>query len=421
MAKIKEITAREILNAKGIPTIETSVTLNDGTVGIASVPSGTSIGSYEAAELRDKDPMHFKGMGVQKAIQNILTIIAPKLTNIDADKQQEIDKTMIEMDGTQNKSRLGANAMLSVSMAVTKAAAASSVMPLFLYLRQFTNSQLHMPTPLFNLINGGKHAPDTFDFQEFLVIPASSKTYTDSLQIGTTIDSSLKDLLRNNGLSTLTGDEGGFAPHISTNYDALSLLTQAIDTTNQRLGFDIFLGIDAASSTFYHNNQYHIKDKAQGLSAKSLNDYYKELSTQFHMLYFEDPCSEDDWEGWNDTVTKLSHEAVIVGDDLVATNPYRLQMAIDKKAITAVVIKPNQIGTVLESLAVVEVARAAGLKVVVSHRSGETDDDFIADFAVAIGADYCKFGAPVRGEHVAKYNRLLQIEQQLKLLQVSQS
>lgn len=417
MAKIKQIIAREILNAKGIPTIETTIVLSDGSVGIASCPMGTSIGSYEAMELRDKDPLRFRGMGVLKAIQNIHTVIAPKLVGMDADKQPEIDKTIIELDGTQNKSRLGANATLSVSMAVAKAAATSSVMPLFLYIRQFTTgSTLHIPTPLFNVINGGKHAPDTLDFQEFLIIPASSKPFAESLESGVTIVDTLRDLLKTNGFSTLVGDEGGFAPKVSTNHDAYAILAQAIENTNLRLGFDVFLGTDAASSTFYRNGQYHIKDRSQSLSSKSLNDYYVELAKQYHIIYFEDLCSEDDWDGWNDAISKLSQETLIVGDDLIATNPYRLQIAIDKKAVSGVIIKPNQIGTVIEALAVAEVAHAANLKVIVSHRSGETNDDFIADFAVAAGADYCKFGAPVRGERVAKYNRLSQINLQLMAL-----
>lgn len=417
MAKIKDITARQIMNAKGNPTLETTVTLSDGITETASCPTGTSIGSYEAMDLHDQDQLHYQGLGVQKAIQIIQTSIAPKLMGIEATHQQEIDKTMIEMDGTQNKSRLGGNTILSVSMAVAKAAAKSSVMPLFLYLHQFvSNTPLRMPTPLFNLINGGKHAPDTFDFQEFLLVPASSKTYSQSLEIGVSVTNALKNLLLTNGFSTLTADEGGFAPRVATNHDAFSLFSQAIDTTNQRLGFDVFLGIDAAASSFYHNNQYHIKDKAQGLSAKTLSEYMAELSKQYHILYIEDLCAEDDWEGWIQANTLLGKEALIVGDDLIATNPYRLQMALDKKTVSGVVVKPNQIGTVLEALAVVEVARAAGLKIIVSHRSGETNDDFIADFAVAVGADYCKFGAPVRGEHIAKYNRLSQIEQQLQLL-----
>lgn len=416
MSKIKEITAREILNAKGNPTIETTVMLSDGAVGTASCPAGTSVGSYEAATLTDHDPMHYRGLGVLQAIQHVEKTIAPKLIGMDAEKQADIDKTMIELDGTQNKSRLGANAILSVSMAVAKAAANSSHMPLFLHLREFIDSQIKIPTPLFNIINGGKHANEAFDFQEFLVIPSSSTPYHKALEVGTSIITSLGNLLRTNGLSTLVGDEGGFAPRAATNYDAFSLITQAIETTNMQIGFDIFLGLDAASDNFYHAGQYRIRDKSQGLSAKSLIAYYQELAKQFHAIYLEDILAEDDWDGWSDAVTTLGSEALLVGDDLIATNPYRLQMAIEKKAITAVIIKPNQIGTVIEAMAVVEVARAAGLKIVVSHRSGETNDSFIADFAVAVGADYCKFGAPVRGERVAKYNRLLQIEEQLKSL-----
>ncbi len=416
MAKIKQITSRQILNTKATPTVETTVILNDGTVGVSSCPTGTSTGSYEAVELRDKDALHYRGMGVLKAIQNIETIISPKLVGMEVTHQREIDKIMIELDGTQNKSHLGANAMLSVSMAVSRAAAFSTKTPLFLYLHQFTNDSLRMPIPLMNIINGGKHAPDTFDFQEFLLVPASSQSFSQALESGVNILNALRDLLHTNGLSTLVGDEGGFAPHVSTNFDAFSLLAQSIESTNQRLGFDMFLGVDAAATNFYSNGQYHIKDKSQGLSAKSLNDYYVELTKQFHLLYLEDILSEDDWDGWTDAVGKLSKDALVVGDDLICTNPYRLQMAIDKKSATGIIIKPNQIGTVLETLAVVEMARAAGFKIIVSHRSGETNDDFVADFSVAVGADYCKFGAPVRGERVAKYNRLLQIQDELSLL-----
>src|SRR5260221_8468949 len=418
MAKIKQIYAREIINSKAIPTIETTVELSDGSLGVASCPGGTSIGSYEAVELRDRDPNRFKGLGVLKAIQNVVTVISPKLIGLDPTHQQEIDRIMIELDGTQNKSRLGANAILSVSMAVAKAAAESSVLPLFLYLRNFIsekNTPLRIPTPIFNIINGVKHG-ESLDFQEFILVPASSKLFVESLENATNAYHNLKDILHTNGLTTLVGDEGGFGPKVSTNYDALSLLSQAVEASNLRLGFDMFLGIDAASDTFYSNQQYKILDKGNSLSSKNLNDYYAELVKQFHILYLEDILSEDDWDGWTDAMQKLSKDALIVGDDLIATNPYRLQIAIDKKAVTAVIIKPNQIGTVIEAMAVVEVARAAGLKVVVSHRSGETNDDFIADFAVAVGADYCKLGAPARGGRVAKVDRLLQIEERLKSL-----
>lgn len=422
MAKVKAIKSYEILDSRGNPTLETEVILSDGTAGIASCPSGASVGSYEAVELRDHDQNRFKGLGVLKAIENIEKIIAPKLIGMEANKQQEIDKIMIELDGTQNKGRLGANATLSVSMALAKAGAKSSVLPLYLYLRQFTRHDgvdvnLKIPTPLFNLINGGKHADNNLNFQEFLLIPASSKSYSESIQMGVSIKNSLSEILKANNLSTLTGDEGGFGPKLPTNFDVLSILKQAIDKNPFRFGFDVFVGLDVAANNFYHEKQYKILDRTTKLSAEDLIAYFKEQDNTFHFLYLEDPLSEDDWEGWEKIVTQLP-QALIVGDDLTTTNPFRLQMALDKKAISGIIIKPNQIGTVIEAMAVVEVARTAGLKIIVSHRSGETTDDFIADFAVAVLADYVKFGAPVRGERVVKYNRLFQIERQLESIKV---
>ncbi len=421
MAKIKQILAHEILNSRGEPSIETTVVLNDGTVGIASSPSGISVGKYEALELRDGDTAHFQGLGVLKAIENIKNFIAPKIIGMDATKQQEIDSIIIQIDGTQNKNKLGANATLSVSMAVAKAAAKSSVLPLYLYLREFTKNEklpLKIPIPMFNLINGGKHAGNNVNFQEFHVIPATFKTYNESLQIGTTVMRNLKDLLGKNGFPVITGEEGGFGPTLATNDDGLALLSEAISASNYRLGYDAFMGIDAAATNFCDENKYQIKDKSMRLNAQELIDFYGELVKKYHILYLEDPLAEDDWDGWSTISLKISPETMIVGDDLTVTNPYRLQMALDKKAISAIIIKPNQIGTVLEALAVVEVARIAGLKIVVSHRGAETNDDFIADFAVAVAADYVKFGAPSRGERVAKYNRLLEIEPQLATLKI---
>lgn len=421
MAKIKQILAREILNAKGHPTIETTVILTDGASGIASSPSGTSTGKYEALEIRDNDDKKFQGFGVNNAILNIEEIIAPVLIGMDASKQQDIDKKMIDLDGTHNKGRLGANATLSVSMAVAKASARSSVLPLFLYLREYIKKEtipLKIPTPAFNLINGGKHAQGTLDFQEFLLIPATSKSYEESLNIGTSAYFALQKLLQSNNLSTLIGDEGGFSPAVSSNQDGLTLLRQAIESINLRIGFDVFLGLDAASNNLFSQQKYHIKDKSISLDSNDMISFYELINKDFHLLYLEDGLSEDDWEGWTKLYSKLSQQILIVGDDLTVTNPYRLQTALDKKAITGIIIKPNQIGTVIEALAVVEMARQAGLKIIVSHRSAETNDDFIADFAVAVSADYVKFGAPVRGERVAKYNRLLQIEKQVSSLQV---
>lgn len=419
MAKIKEIKASEILDSRGNPTIETTVVLQDGSVGTASCPSGASVGSYEAWELRDHDAKRFSGLGVLKAVDNVNSIIAPALVGMDSSKQQDIDKTVINLDGTQNKGKLGANAALSVSMAVCKASARNSMLPLFLYLRQFIkteNTTLKIPALLLNFINGGKHAGNNLDLQEFFVIPATSKPYNEALQMGVTLYSTLRNTLKENGLSTLIGDEGGFAPKLATNRDAFVLLKQAIDKTSLRFGFDVFFGLDAASNSFYQDKQYRLRDRSMPYTSDDLISFYQELNKQYRLLYLEDPLFEDEWEGWTKISSKMSQDTIIVGDDLVATNPYRLQMAIDKKAITGVVIKPNQIGTVIECLAVVEVARAAGLKIVVSHRSGETNDAFIADFAVAVSADYVKFGAIARGERIAKYNRLLQIEKQIKAL-----
>lgn len=422
MAKIKEITARQILNSKGDPTIEASVILSDGTVGTSSCPIGTSVSQFEAADLKDFDEKHYQGLGVLKAIENIQNQIAPKLLGMEAQKQQEIDKALIELDGTQNKSRLGANAILAVSMSVAKAASQSSVLPLFLYLREFIKKDpaaagLKIPTPAFNLINGGMHSQEgNINFQEFLVIPASSKSYTESLEMGTTIYKALGKILESKNLPTLVADEGGYSPNIPKNSDAFVFLEQAISSTSIKLEYDVFLGVDSAASNFYSDKKYKIKDRPQPLSSDELINYYEDLNKEYHLLYMEDPLYEEDWDGWVNICSKMSQNVIIAGDDLTATNPYRLQIALNKKAITGIVIKPNQIGTVIETLAVVEIARQAGLKIIVSHRSGETNDDFIADFAVAVSADYVKFGAPARGERVAKYNRLLQIENQIKAL-----
>ena len=419
MAKIKQVIAREILNAKGNPTVEATVVLNDGTSETASSPIGLSVGTFEAVELRDGDANRYGGMGVLKAVANINNLIEPKLIGIDANKQQEIDRIMIELDGTQNKSHLGAKATLTVSKAIAKDAAKSSVLPLFLYLRQFiknSEAELRIPTAIINLINGGKHAGNNLDFEGFLLIPASSKSYSESLQLGVNIYHSLKKTLEAKNLHTLVGDEGGFGPNLSTNEDAFAYITQAIDDLNLRFGFDVFLGLDLSANVFFSQGRYKIKDNSSNLSSSELINYYENITKKYHLLYLEDPLSEDDWEGWVEISSKLSDQAIIAGDDLTSTNPYRLQMALDKKAITGIVAKPSQIGTVIEALAVIEVAKQAGLKIIVSTRGGETNDDFIADFAVASSSDYIKFGAPARGENTAKYNRLLQIEEQIKSL-----
>ncbi|HSD98399.1 MAG TPA: phosphopyruvate hydratase [Patescibacteria group bacterium] len=419
MSKIKQITAREIFNSNGIPTVETTVVLQNNISSVASVPSGISTGTYEAVELRDKDPMRFNGMGVLHAVNTVNTILAPKLVGMEVTKQQDIDRAMIEMDGTQNKARLGANSILSVSVAVAKAGATDSIMPLYLYLRQFLenkNSSLAIPIPLFNFLEGGSHGSPTINFQEFHVIPASSKTFSEALQLGSSVYQSLKNLCRLNNYSTLVGNEGGFSPQVANNTEALSILAQAVESTNARLGFDVFIGLDAAANSFYSNQQYHIRDKQMGFSSSNMIAFYADLVKQFHILYLEDGLSEDDWNGWTNLTKTLGQQIMVAGDDLITTNPYRLQTAIEKKAVSSVIVKPNQIGTVIECLAVVEVAKSAGLKVIVANRGEETNDSFIADFAVGVSAEYCKFGALARGERVVKYNRLSQIENQLRAL-----
>jgi enolase len=419
MTKIKAIEANEILNAKGFPTIEATVVLGNGKVGVASCPSGENIGHYEALNLRDNDQSHFEGQGVSKAISNIRQIIAPQLIGKEVEHQSEIDKIMIDLDGTQNKSRLGANATLTVSMAVAKAGAENSVLPLFLYLRQFVKNNhepFKIPIPIFNLISGGNGRSQLADFHEFLIIPASSKSYLESIQIGEVIHKSLKLLVEKKYAKTLNDYEEGFALELATNKEAFSLIRQAVEDTYVKLGFDVFLGLNSRASTFLKDGKYHIKDSPTALSSGELVNYYEELSKNVHLLYMEDPLDQDDWNGWSLIFEKLSQTAVIAGGDLIATNPYRLQIAIDKKAINAIILKPNQIGTVIESLAVAEVARETGLKITVSHRSSETNDDFLSDFSVAVGADYIKIGNLSRGENIAKYNRLLQIENQLKVL-----
>jgi len=419
MAKIKTIEASEVLNAKGFPTVEALVILSDGKVGVASCPTGENIGHYEAVNLRDNDENHSEGQGVNKAINNIRNVIAPQLIGKEVKHQSEIDKIMIDLDGTQNKSRLGANATLAVSMAVAKAGAESSVLPLYLYLRQFVKEDhgaLKIPTPIFNLISGGNKSSHFANFYEFLVVPASAKPYLECIQIGEAIHKSLKQLVETKYARIFDDYEEGFSLDLTTNKEAFSLIQQAIESTYVKLGFDVFFGLNSRASTFFKNGRYRIIDNPMALSSGDLVNYYDQLNKDIHLLYLEDPLDQDDWDGWTLLFKKLSGTTVIAGGDLISTNPYRLQMAIDKKAVNAIVIKPNQIGTVIESLAIAEAARETGLKLIVSHRSSETNDDFLSDFSVAIAADYIKIGSIARGENIAKYNRLLQIENQLRIL-----
>jgi enolase len=415
MAKIKLITAREILDSRGNPTLETRVELEDGSVGLASIPSGASIGKYEALELRDNDPSRYNGLGVLKAVKNVNEVIAPKLLGLEARNQLEVDRLLINLDGTPNKAKLGANSLLSVSQGVCEAAAASEKVSNFehvSHLYGLKREEMKMPIPIFNLINGGKHGAGNLDFQEFHIIPSEKRSYSLNLEMGEEIYQGVKKVLIRNGAIHSVGDEGGFAPNLFTNLDALEVLTQAIKETGYELKKDVFLGLDTAAGFFYKNGRYQIRDRSMPMDSGELIDFYKELIAQYPLLSLEDPINEDDWRGWQ-KVMKALPGVLIVGDDLLATNKRRVEEAIKLQACSAILVKPNQIGTIAETIEVIKIARQAGWKIIVSHRSGETEDDFIADFAVGVKADYVKFGAPARGERVVKYNRLLEIEKVL--------
>lgn len=420
MATIKAINATEILDSRGNPTIEATVTLSDGIQAVASVPSGASVGKYEALELRDNDKSRYNGLGVLTAVKNVNEIIGPKIVGLDPIKQGKIDELMIHLDGTEDKSKLGANAILAVSLAVCKAGAQAVRLPLYAYISSLihgkvVNAFTKIPTPTFNIINGGKHGAGNLNFQEFHVVPATVKSYHDALQIGDEIYQKLKQVLIHRNAIHSVGDEGGFAPNLFTNQDALEAIMEAIRSTSYKFGFDIFLGLDLAASNFHKDNAYIIKDRPTQLSSDDFIEYLIDLHHNYRLLMLEDPLHEDDWKGWQKLTQEIGKEVLIVGDDLLATNPVRLKKAIAENACSAILVKPNQIGTVSETLAVIQIAQAHDIKVDISHRSGETNDTFIADFAVGVGADYVKFGAPARGERIGKYNRLLQIEKELKL------
>lgn len=418
MATIAKIWAREILDSRGIPTIESACQLDSGHIAVASVPTGTSTGSHEAQEMRDLDPGRYKGKGVLKAVNNINTIIAPALANFDVTDTAKIDKTLIELDGTENKNHLGANAILAVSMVVTKAAAMAQGVTLYSWINKLAtakgiDAKMHVPTPLFNMINGGLHGAGNLDFQEFFVIPASSKSYTQGLQAAGEIYMSIGENLARRGAIHSVGDEGGYAPNLFTNADALEILVEAIKQSPYTVGRDVFLGLDVAASTFYKDGHYTIRDKSAPLNDTAMIDYYKEINDIYRLAVLEDPFHEDAWDSWSNLRQQLGDQVVVVGDDLLATNLKRVEQAISANACNGILVKPNQIGTISETLEVIKRAREANWKVVVSHRSGETNDWFIADFAVGVGSDYVKFGAPARGERVAKYNRLSSIEAEI--------
>jgi len=398
--------------------VEAACQLDTGEVAVSSVPGGTSTGTYEALELRDQDPNEYMGKGVKKAVQNVNDILGPGVWGFDVNDQEKIDVKLIELDGTKNKSKYGANAILAVSKVVAKSAALANKQPLYLWISTIAKklgveTNFTVPTPIFNMINGGLHGAGNLDFQEFHLIPTASKNFHDSLRSAVEIYMTLGKDLERRGAVHSVGDEGGYAPNLFTNADALEVLYESIKQTPYQIGRDVFMGLDVAASVFFKSGEYVIRDKSAPLKNTELMDYYKSINDQYHLALLEDAFHEDDWESWKKLREVFGDQVAIVGDDLLATNPERVQKAIDEKACNAILVKPNQVGTITETLKVIKMARDAGWKVVTSHRSGETNDWFIADFAVGVGSDYVKFGAPARGERVVKYNRLLSIEVEL--------
>jgi len=411
MASIESVAAREILDSRGNPTIEVQVTLIDGVLGVASVPSGASTGKYEAVELRDGDNSRYNGLGVLKAVDHVNNEIAPEITGMSALEQTAIDQKLIELDGTANKSRLGANAILGVSLAIARAAANFLGLPLYRYLSGAKTSLL--PVPMLNILNGGKHAPGSTDFQEFMIVPVGAANFGKAMQMSSEVYHSLGKVLRDKGLNTNIGDEGGFAPQLSSSQEAIEVILAAIDLAGYKAGGDLFLALDPAASGFYQNGRYVLSREEITLTSIEMVDYYAKLVSDYPVISIEDGLGEDDWAGWLLLMAKLGKEIQLVGDDLYVTNMERLERGIAEKASNSILIKPNQIGTLSEALAVIERAQKAGWTTVVSHRSGETEDTTIADLAVATQAGFIKSGAPCRGERLAKYNRLLKIEEEL--------
>ncbi|WP_223691112.1 phosphopyruvate hydratase [Leifsonia poae] len=409
MAQIEAVGAREILDSRGNPTIEVEVLLEDGTVSRAAVPSGASTGAFEAYELRDGDKDRYQGKGVLKAVDAVLDEIGPAIEGFEAADQRLIDSAMIELDGTDNKKRLGANAILGVSLAVAKAAADSADLPLFRYLG---GPNAHtLPVPMMNIINGGAHADTGVDIQEFMVLPIGAENFSEALRWGVETYHSLKSLLKQRGLSTGLGDEGGFAPELEHNRAALDLISEAIQNAGFTVGTDIALGLDVASTEFFENGVYTFEGKDR--TAAEMSAYYAELAANYPLVSIEDPLAEDDWAGWAHLNAEIGGKLQLVGDDLFVTNPKRLAQGIEVGAANSILVKVNQIGTLTETLDAVSLAQRNGMTAVLSHRSGETEDTTIADLAVATDAGQIKTGAPARSERVAKYNQLLRIEEEL--------
>ena len=413
---IKDIRAREILDSRGNPTIEADVILADGTVGRAAAPSGASTGSREALELRDGDKTRFMGKGVKKAVSNVNSQIRSALIDKDVTEQQAIDDAMIALDGTENKESLGANAMLAVSLATAKAAAKSQNLPLHQYIANLRNqTSLTMPVPMMNILNGGEHADNTVDIQEFMIEPVGFTSFSESLRAGTEIFHSLKSVLKSQGLNTAVGDEGGFAPNLRSNEEAITVIMQAIEQVGYKAGEDIHLALDCAASEFYKNGQYVLAGEGnKAFDSQGFSDYLVGLARQYPIISIEDGLDESDWDGWKYLTEQIGDKVQLVGDDLFVTNPTILQEGIDKHIANAILIKFNQIGTLSETLDAIYLAKKNGYATIISHRSGETEDSTIADLAVGTAAGQIKTGSLCRSDRVAKYNQLLRIEQQVR-------
>jgi enolase len=405
---ISDVWAREILDSRGNPTIEVEVYLEDGSVGTAAVPSGASTGTFEACELRDGDDRYF-GKGVQKAVENVMDEIADEIIGLDALDQRGIDEILIDLDGTENKSRLGANAILGVSLATAKAAANHIGIPLFQYLGGI--QARYLPVPLMNILNGGKHADNNVDIQEFMIAPAGASTFSDSLRMGAEIYQSLKKVLAEKGLSTAVGDEGGFAPSLSSNEEAIKVILEAIEKAGYEPGADVFLALDVAASELYRDGLYILEGEERQFDSESLIEYYIALTEKYPIISIEDGMHEEDWEGWKKLTKALGDRIQLVGDDLFVTNIMRLEKGIREEVGNSILIKLNQIGTLTETLETIELAQMYGYSWIISHRSGETEDTTISHLAVGTNASQIKTGAPARSERVAKYNELLRIEE----------
>ncbi len=411
MSTIENIKAREILDSRGSPTVEVEVELDDGTTGWAAVPSGASTGKYEAVELRDGDNSRFNGRGVLQAVTNVNEHIATAVIGMSATDQAAIDRKLIELDGTANKSHLGANAILGTSLAVAHAAANLLDMPLYRYLGGVATYTL--PVPMLNILNGGKHAANSTDFQEFMVVPVRAGSFRHALQMGTEVYYSLRGVLKDKGLDTNVGDEGGFAPSLSSNKQAIEAILLAIEKAGYKPGKDCFIALDPAASEFYKDGQYILAREGVSLSTNEMVDYYAKWALSYPIISIEDGMAEDDWDGWQLLTQKVGGKIQLVGDDLYTTNVNRLGQGIGLKASNSILIKPNQIGTLTETIAAIKMAQQAGWTAIVSHRSGETEDTTIADLAVGLKTGLIKAGAPCRSERTAKYNRLLRIEDEL--------